>query len=248
MGKQLQVDLVDMSAYEEDNRGYRWILTGIDVFSRYLFAVPIRRKHKDFTLVAMKELLNEYEEHFGKLPDVIQSDDGGEFKNTKVIPFLTEKGIHHFSTRLTSHKASIVERANRTLKTRMWKFFNHEGKKEWIYILDDLVENVNTSTNSSIGMAPSQVTKDNSSFVFAKLYGYPHTFGKPKFEVGEKVLVSKYSSPLVKPGKKTFKKGYKASFGKEVYTIEKIQWGDPFLYHLEGVKGGFYTEELQKAP
>ena len=61
-------------------------------------------------------------------------DEGGEFKNTKVLPLLEEKGIRYFSTRLTSKKAAIVERARRTLKTRMWRFFNHEGKKERIYI------------------------------------------------------------------------------------------------------------------
>ena len=96
-----------MSKYEDENKGYRWILTAIDVFSRYLFAMPLRRKHKEFTVNAVKVLLEQFEERFGQLPKLIQMDDGGEFKNTKVLPFLEEKGIGYFSTCLTSKKASI---------------------------------------------------------------------------------------------------------------------------------------------
>ena len=120
MGSQLQMDLVDMSKYEREKENYRWILTAIDVFSRYLFAIPIQRKHKDFTLVAVERVLDQYEERFGKLPDLVQFDDGGEFRNTRVLPLLKDKkGITYFSTRLTGKKASVVERANRTLKTQM---------------------------------------------------------------------------------------------------------------------------------
>ena len=189
-GSQLQMDLVDMSKYERENENHRWILTAIDVFSRYFFAIPLQRKHKHFTLVAVKRVLDQYEERFGKLPDLVQFDDGGEFRNRRVLPFLKDKGITYFSTRLTSKKASVVERANRTLKTRMWKFFDHEGSKEWIYVLDDLVEGINTSVNRSIGMAPNQVDEKTSPLVFVKLYGHPVTLTKPKFDVGDKVHVA----------------------------------------------------------
>ena len=107
LAQQLQMDLVDMSKYEDENKGYRWILTAIDVFSRYLFAMPLRRKHKEFTVNAVKRLFEQFEERFGQLPKLIQMDDGGEFKNTKVLPFLEEKGIGYFSKCLTSKKASI---------------------------------------------------------------------------------------------------------------------------------------------
>ena len=174
-GVQLQMDLVDMSKYERENENYRWILTAIDVFSRYFFAVPIQRKHKDFTLVAVKRVLDQYKKKFGKLPDVVQFDDGGEFRNTRVLPFLEKEGVRYFSTCLMSKKASVVERVNRTLKTRMGKFFDHEGSKEWIYVLEDLVEGINSSVNR-IGIAPNQVNEETSPQVFVKLYGHPVTY------------------------------------------------------------------------
>ena len=240
-----------MSKYERENEDYRWILTATDVFSRYFFAIPLQRKHKDFTLVAVKRVLEQYEEKFGKLPDVVQFDDGGEFRNTQVLPFLEKEGVSYFSTRLTSKKASVVERANRTLKTRMWKFFDYEGSKEWIYVLEDFVKGINSSVNRSIGMAPDQVNEETSSRVFVKLYGHPVTLVKPKFGVGDKVRLAKYASPLVNPGKKTFKKGYKASFSREVYQVTQVFRGEPNLYSIEDeggrpVFGRMYSKELTK--
>ena len=250
-GVQLQMDLVDMSKYERENENYLWILTAIDVFSRYFFAVPIQRKHKDFTLVAVKRVLDQYKKKFGKLPDVVQFDDRGEFRNTRVLPFLEKEGVRYFCTRLTSKKASVVERVNRTLKTRMWKFFDHEGSKEWIYVLEDLVEGINSSVNRSIGIAPNQVNEETSPQVFVKLYGHPVTLVKPKFGVGDKVRVAKYANPLVDTGKKTFKKGYKASFSRETYQVTQVFRGEPNLYSIEDererpVFGRMYSKELTK--
>ena len=115
-------------------------------------------------------VLEEYEEKFGKYPDVIQFDNGGEFYNQRVLPLLKSMDIRYFLTRLTSKKASIVERLNRSLKTIMWKFFYDSGENKWIGVLDLFVENVNSRKNRTIGMSPDQVSKDNSYEVFAKLY------------------------------------------------------------------------------
>ena len=78
----------------------------------------------------------------------------------------------------------------------MWKYFDHEGDKVWFDILDLFVENVNASVNTSIGMAPNEVTSENSYEVFAKLYGHAVTTKKPLFKRGDKVRISKYASPF----------------------------------------------------
>jgi hypothetical protein len=44
LGEQLQMDLVDMTKYNDKNKGYRWILTSIEILSRYAFTVPVYRK------------------------------------------------------------------------------------------------------------------------------------------------------------------------------------------------------------
>ena len=117
------------------------------LFSGYFFAIPLLRKHKDFTLNAVKLLLEQFEAKFDRLPITIQTDEGSEFVNTKVFDYLEEKGIKHFSTRLTSKKAAIVERANKTLKTKMWLYFSREKSRKWIDVLPCLVQNINQSIN-----------------------------------------------------------------------------------------------------
>ena len=61
------------------------------------------------------------------------------------------------------------------------EIFDHEGSKDWIYVLDSFVQNMNESENRTIGMAPNDVTEDNSSTVFVRLYGHPHQMSKPNF-------------------------------------------------------------------
>ena len=55
IGKQLQMDVVDMSKFEAQNDGYRWIFALIDVFSRFAFCTPVR--HKAFMEPAVERIL-----------------------------------------------------------------------------------------------------------------------------------------------------------------------------------------------
>jgi len=44
---QFQADIVDMQSFEKDNKGYRYILTVIDIFSRYGWAIAVKSKRGD---------------------------------------------------------------------------------------------------------------------------------------------------------------------------------------------------------
>lgn len=41
LGEQVQMDLVDMGKYKRDNGGMYWILTAVEILSRYAFAIPV---------------------------------------------------------------------------------------------------------------------------------------------------------------------------------------------------------------
>ena len=114
LADQMQMDLVDM--------GYRWILTAVEILSRYAFASPVYRKDVKNMTEAVKELLRKFKCRFGKNPDVVQFDEGKEFYNVGVRELLKSHNVDYFSTR-SEKKAAIVERFNRTLKTAMWKYF-----------------------------------------------------------------------------------------------------------------------------
>ena len=253
LGLFAQIDLVDMSAFEGENDGYRWILTTIDVFSRYASCVPVRRKFANFTRPAVEEFLSEYATHFGRDPELIQSDDGGEFVNQNVLSLFRERGITHYSTRLTGEKAALVERLNKSLKGIMWKYFEKVGNHKWVDVLQDLVANINSKVNQSIGMPPDDVTHENSYEVFSGLYGNALPSEEPKYKVGDRVRLSEYASLLLNPNKKKFKKGYLASFTRQIFVVTAVSHGSPPMYHLkfaegeregDDLKGCFYQQEM----
>jgi len=77
--QQWQADLVEMIPYEGVNKGYRYLLTVIDLFSRYAWAKPIKDK-------TGKEVKRAFQEIFakGRKPQRLQTDEGLEFLNRHV--------------------------------------------------------------------------------------------------------------------------------------------------------------------
>ena len=241
LADQMQMDLVDMGKYANKNKGYRWILTAVEILSRYAFAIPVYRKDVGNMTEAVKRLLKNFKERFGKYPNVAQFDEGKEFYNVGVRELLKSHNVNYFSTKFEK-KAAIVERFNRTLKTVMWKYFYSKGTYDWVSVLDGLVENYNNMKHTTIHMKPKDVDRKNENEVWITLFG--SGFGGlplPKFRVGDTVRVSKY--------KNVFKKGYEANFTEQIFTVSKVFRGDPTVYELEDhegepIVGKFYGEEL----
>ena len=166
----MQMDLVDMGKYANKNKGYRRILTAVEILSRYAFAIPVYRKDLKNMTGAVKELLKKFKERFGKYPDVVQFDEEKEFYNVGVRELLKSHNVNYFSTK-SEKKAAIVERFNRTLKTVMWKYFYSKGTYDWISVLDELVENYNSTKHTSIHMKPKDVNRKNENEVWISLFG-----------------------------------------------------------------------------
>ena len=67
-----------------------------------------------------------------------------EFLNKKTQNLFKSKHIKSFVTE-NETKSQIVERFNRTLKSRMYKYFTANNTRRWIDVIDQLVENYNNS-------------------------------------------------------------------------------------------------------
>ncbi|XP_048589481.1 uncharacterized protein LOC116604600 [Nematostella vectensis] len=245
--QQWQADLVDMQKWKSHNDGYKYILTVIDVLSKYGWAVPLKDKTGPQIVQAFTIIFKG-----GRVPEKLQTDDGTEFKNRTFQAFLAERKIHFFTTR-SEMKASIVERFNRTLKTWMWRWFTEANTFRYVDMLPKLVENYNHSYHRSIKRAPADVvTPDDAQEVWHTLYGGEASSKKkgksrppPKFHVGDKVRVSKV--------KNVFAKGYTPNWTEEVFTIaqqyhDKKQ--DTYAYRVREydgtwIEGRFYEPELQ---
>ena len=235
---QWQADLVDLAKLSSYNKGFKYLLTCIDVLSRYAWVVPLKDKTgktlKDAFQVIFKS---------GRRPIRLQTDKGTEFTNRVFQKFLKEHDVHFFTTYNEETKASIVERFNRTLKTKMWKYFTHRETLTYVEGISEMVASYNHTVHRTIGIPPAEVTWANQTTVSKRLYGRKGPTKSCKFFPGDRVRLSK--------AKRTFKKGYLPNWTEELFTVVKCIETRPPVYlvkddHGEILEGTFYAEEIQK--
>jgi len=174
------------------------LLCLIDCYSRYAWCEGLKTKTGAETAKAFEKISEEDE----TVPVKVQFDRGKEFYNDKVRSLFEHKGIEYFSTD-SDKKAAIVECFNRTLKSGMWKFFTAHETRNWIDVIDKLVEDHNHSYHTAIKMSPAEAIKpENSALVWRNIYSayLNATYNIPKFREGQTVRISKY--------KRVFDKGY----------------------------------------
>ena len=83
------VDLADMQLLSRQNKGIKYLLCVIDLFSKYAFAVPLKDKKGASVVKGFKKIVNES----GSQPDKIWVDQGSEFYNKTFKNSLKDKGI-----------------------------------------------------------------------------------------------------------------------------------------------------------
>ena len=231
-------DLVEVQPLAKYNRGIRYLLTVLDVLSKYAWVQPLKAKTGVALVRAFDKILKQRRQS-----NRLQTDRGKEFYNRTFQRWLEEQGIQHFSTEGDA-KASVVERFNRTLKERLYRYFTAANTLKFDEVLPELVQGYNATRHRSIGMAPQDVTWDNEEAVWKRLYG-PRLKGKKKtpFKVGDRVRLNKIH--------RTFEKGYLPGWTEEVFVVHRVVPGPVPTYKIRGwddtpVQGTFYEEDLQK--
>ncbi len=235
---QFQADLVDMSAYSKENDDIKFLLTCIDVFSKYAWARPLKNKTGKEVTKAFESILGE-----NRVPQKLQTDKGTEFFNKHFQQLMKKYDIHHFA-KASDVKASEVERFNRTLRGRMTRFLTAINSKSYYNVLQDLIDGYNASYHKSIKMRPLDVHKENEKDVFNNLYGKMRKDAPVfKYKIGDLVRVSKVRN--------VFSKGYEQNYTEEFFTIAACVPRNPPVYRLQDydgdiIEGCFYEKELQK--
>ena len=227
-------DLVDMQAFSKFNRGIKYLLAVIDVFSKYGYLIPLKDKTGKSVASALKTIFKE------RKPEKMWVDKGKEFYNKDV-----KELIELYSTE-NEEKSSVFERWIRTMKENMWKYFTTNSMSVYINVLPGLVREYNNTRHSSIKMTPVKASKiENEIRVWRNLYPKHLEIRdiKPKFSIGDKVRISKK--------KKTFEKGYTTRWTEEIFTIVEVKHTLPVTYKIadlngEEILGTFYEPELQK--
>ena len=235
---QWQADLVDLQSLSRWNRGHKYLLTCLDILSKYAWVVPLKTKTGSELVKAFTKIFQQ-----GRKPDKLQTDAGTEFKNKTFQTFLKQHHVHHFVT-YNETKAQVVERFNRTLKQMMWRLFTTGSSYHYLDKINDMVNgNYNQTFHRSIKMKPSEVTAMNSQQVWRTIYGKQSSSVNYKFKVGDQVKISKH--------KRVFEKSYLPNWSEETFTVAQRIARDPPVYKLkeldgELIKGTFYETELQK--
>ena len=266
-----QADLIDMQKFANQNDGVTFLLTIIDIFTKYAFVIPLANKSSMTVSKAFFDLFSNMEEARYSLPLFLQTDNGPEFISKPL-----KKICHWFNVNqlfsFPYHPLGYIERFNRTLKQKIynWMISNQRFYGHYISYLPQLVNNYNHSIHSTIKNMPyiahfcslnqlrcrklQQSIYDNMKAKKKKTPSIPNPF-----KIGDLVHVLSYFNPYI-PNKEQYH--IKINFNKvktpkwttDVFKIIKVTNDDlnprVIRYTLKDKFGfifdrKFYHHELQ---
>ena len=169
-----------MQSLSKYNKGIKYLLCTIDLFSKYVWVVPIKYKKGTSVVNAFKKIISKE-----RKPNKIWVDQGSEFYNKSFKHFLKINNIEIYST-YNEGKSVVAERFIRTLKNKIFKHMTAISKNVYFDVLDDIVNKYNNIVHRTIKMKPIDVGSDS----YAE-YSENSNKKDPKFKVGDHVRISK---------------------------------------------------------
>ena len=131
------------------NKGIRYLLCAIDLFSKYAQVIPIKDKKGASIVNAFKKIISE-----GRKPNKIWVDQGSEFFNKSFTNFLKMNNIEMYLT-FNEGKSVVAERFIKT------QHMTAISKNVYVDLLDDIVNRHNNTVRKTIKMKPIDVTDDS---------------------------------------------------------------------------------------
>jgi len=226
-----QADLLDVSRFARANKGYNFILTAIDVYSRKAHAIPLKRK-------TGKAVQQAFESIFGtNRPNNITTDAGKEFLNKTVQDYFNFYQIRHWVVEDREHrhrKTAVVESFNRTLMNTLKLYFEANDTLNFTKPLQKVVDNYNNTTHSTVKNKPNEIwerKKKNEQVI--------HTF-QSDLKIGDKVRT--------RIGKGKLSKGFDINYSRDVKTIVRREGQQYVLQTKSGkeLKTRYKPDDLKK--
>ena len=136
-----------MQLISKYNKGIRYLLCVIDLFSKYALVVPLKDKKGVSIVNAFQKILDT-----SKIkPNKIWVDQGSDFYNNVFKKWLKDNDISMYST-YNERKSVVAERFNRTSKNRIYKHLTAILKNVYFDVLDDIVDKYNNTDHKTIKM------------------------------------------------------------------------------------------------
>lgn len=205
-----QIDLADMQAYSSKNRGYKYILLAVDIFSRKAYAEPLKNKTEKEVTDSFHKIVER------EVPKILMSDKGSEFINNVFEKELKDNNIEHQLAEVGDHHAlGIIDRLTRTLKEMTYKHFTESGTVNWIDNLQKMIEVYNNLPHGGINdKKPNEVGVNNEEILQLNLIKKAEVEGKEiNIKEGDKVRIRL---------KSFMRKGYEPRYSEEIYSVTKV--------------------------
>ena len=204
-------DLIDKSSLSKYNNNYKFILTVIDIFTKYARAIPLKNKSGLSITNGFQIVLGEHPQcgSESQKPEKLLVDRGSEFYKKTFKSLLKEYETKLYST-YSDLKAVFIERFNRTLLHIINKsmFINVDGN--WVNILKDAVITYNNNIHSTIYMTPVDASNNPDKV----RYYVKSTKATPKFKVGDYVRNA--------DKRNIFSKGYTSNWNRELFKVNEV--------------------------
>ena len=117
------VDLADIQSLSRKNKGIKYLLCAINLYSNYAFVIPFKDKKGISIVNAFDRIIKQS----NRKPNKIWVDQGGEFYNNVFEKWLSDNDINMYSTN-NEGKSVVAERFIRTLKHKLYKHMTATGK------------------------------------------------------------------------------------------------------------------------
>ena len=210
--------LTDMELISKFNKGFRFLLYVVDIFSKYAWVIPLKDKKSITISNAFQKILKESNRKLNKT----WVDKGSKFYNGSMKSWLEKIDIEMYSTH-NEGESVAAERFIKTLKNKIYKYMISILKNVCIDKLDDIVNKNCNTYHSTIKMKPVDV-KSSTSIDSSKEINNKD----PKFKIGDIVRISRY--------KNIFAKAYIPNWSEEVFVIKKVKNTVPWIYIISDLE------------
>ena len=222
-------DLILIPKFASQNDNYKYILTVMDIFSKYAWVRVTKTKDKKTIANAFEDIIKKS----GRQPQRLWTDGGGEYDNHYFGKLLKNYDIESYRTE-SELKAIMAERFNQTLMNKIVKMFTERANHRYIDDIQRMIGEYNNTYHSSVKMTPVEASKkETDGIVYYNSYNRRHRKMmklniKPKFKINDHVRIYKF--------KKLFQKGYDKRWSDEIFIVYKNNGTIPNTYKIKSLE------------
>lgn len=233
-------DLIDCTSLATYNRGYSYIFTNVDNFSRRLFLRKLKTKNGKEVAAAFLSVI---EENNGISPRKYWTDRGTDFINPQMQKIYDDFNIVRYSID-SPIKSAYAEVQNRRIENLLYKIMTSLGSANWESHLDTVCDILNNQKLAVLGQfTPLEAHKPENEEILRSKFLKDYAKFKQKF---------KHEKPKFYPGqtvrrlkkRNIFTRGYEPAWENEYDVVQYVVPSYPLQYKLRNRRGKWYAQEL----